>query len=432
MGFRLDQLNHFTRRDTLTAAGALGLTGMLAPLAAAYTDTATRESEWWCWRGPRGNNHAAPGSAIPAENLQQRVVWSAQLPGRGHSSPIVAGDAVYLTTAEKQAGTQSVLAVGRDGKARWSRVVHQGGIPADNHQKNTEASPTPAFDGEHLFASFYNSGAIRLTSLTIDGQVRWQTEVGQYQPQQYKYGYAASPLIHGDLVIVAGDYDGFPFLAAIDRATGQQRWKTRRPSATSFSSPIIGRVAGRDQLLLSGANMVAGYDPESGLELWKSNGATTMATCGTMVWDDQRVFASGGYPEPETVCVAADGSGRVLWSNRTKCYEQSLLVDAGLVFAVADNGVAYCWNASDGKGRWRQRLGGAYSSSPLLVGDAIHIFNEAGQGFAFAASPQFKALGQSQLGDEVFASPVVVDNTMYVRIASNTPRGRQESLLAIR
>ena len=353
------------------------------------------------------------------------------IPGRGHSSPIVVGDSLYLTTADKAAGTQSVLAISRGGKPKWIQKVHQGGIPAENHPKNTEASPSLAFDGEALFGAFYNSAAIQLTKLTTDGSVVWQKNVGGYQPRQYKYGYAASPLLYGNTVIVVGDFDGPSFLAALDRQTGETIWKVRRPGRLSFSSPIVATVAGREQLLLSGADMVASYDPKTGDLIWKVN-ATTMATCGTMVWDQDRVFASGGYPKAETVCIAADGSGKVIWSNNTKCYEQSMLAHGGYIYAVADNSIAFCWRASDGKTMWRQRLGGKYSSSPLLVGDKIYVFNESGDGFTFAANPQaFNGLAQKKVASEVFASPVVVDDTLYLRVADNQGR-RQESLLAFR
>ena len=238
-------------------------------------------------------------------------------------------------------------------------------------------------------------------------------------------------MIYQNSVIIVGDYDGDSFLAAIDRESGQPIWKVKRPGKLSFSSPIVANIAGRDQLLLSGAEMVAAYDPVNGKIIWKAPGATTMATCGTMVWEGERVFASGGYPESETVCVAADGSGEVIWSNRVKCYEQSMLTHDGHVYAVDDNGVAHCWRCSDGKMMWRERIGGKFSSSPLLVGETIVVFNEAGTGFIYQATPSgFQSRAASKIADEVFASPVVIGNTLYVRAAYKAGT-RQEKLLAI-
>ncbi|MEL6109246.1 MAG: PQQ-binding-like beta-propeller repeat protein [Planctomycetota bacterium] len=413
----------------MTAAASVALTAGVVPKAFAASGP---DTQWWRWRGPQGTNQAATGTSAPANIDRAKAVWSVNVPGRGHSSPIVVGDSIYLTTADKRAGTQSVLAVSRDGKAKWIQTVHQGGIPAENHPKNTEASSTLAFDGEALFGSFYNAGAIHLTKLDTSGRVLWQKSVGAYQPKQYKYGYAASPLLYGNTVIVVGDFDGPGFLAALDRQTGETVWKVRRPGRLSFSSPIVATIAGREQLLLSGADMVASYDPKTGDLIWKVDDATTMATCGTMVWDGDRVFASGGYPKPETVCIAADGSGKVLWSNNTKCYEQSMLAYRGYIYAVADSAIAFCWRASDGKTMWRQRLGGKYSSSPLLVGETIYVYNETGDGFTFAANPGgFEGKVQKRIADEVFASPVVVDDTLYLRVADNRGQ-RQESLLAFR
>lgn len=388
--------------------------------------------EWWGWRGPTGDNHAAVDAKFTSSITRQSAVWEVDIPGRGHSTPIVTGGSIYLTTADKSAGTQSVLAISQDGKGRWGRVVHTGGIPRENHPNNTEASSTLAFDGESLFACFYNSDGIQLTKLSTDGEILWQKEASRYAPKQYKYGYAASPLVYQDLIIVNADFDGAAFLTALDRQSGKAVWKTPRPGKISFSSPIVANIAGRDQLLLSGGEMVASYDPASGQLLWKVDGATTMATCGTMVWDGDRVFASGGYPESETVCIEADGSGKVVWSNRTKCYEQSMIARDGFLYAVADSGVAYCWRCGDGNTMWRQRIGGRYSSSPLLIGDTIVVFSEDGNGFAFAANPQgFQSPGQTKIADEVFSSPIIVGDTIYLRVAYKSGK-RQEKLLALR
>ncbi len=388
--------------------------------------------DWWRWRGPTGQNHAAKGNTLPPAPLQDHVRWVCDIPGRGHSSPILVDGAAYLTTADTRLEIQSVIKISADGVIDWMLPVHRGGLPTENHPKNTEATPSLAYDGQSFYATFYNRGAIYLTKIGADGSIIWQTNIGGYSPQQYKYGYAASPLLHQDNIIVVGDFDGAAFLAAIDRQSGREVWKVDRPGRITFSSPIVADVAGRPQMILSGGDQVASYDPHTGRLNWRAADATTMATCGTVVWDDTRIYASGGYPKSETVAVAGDGSARVVWSNPVKCYEQSMLAVDGYVYAIADAGVAYCWRGEDGKMMWRQRLGGNYSSSPILVGDTIHVFNESGEGYAFAASPsRYQTRGESKVGDEVFASPVVAGNTMYLRVANNTPAGRQESLLAI-
>lgn len=428
------------RRNWLEGMAAVAIGAVAGSLVGAVDlrgqtlrQTAGPSAGWWTWRGPLGNNVAATSEFAEGALSLDRVRWRTAVQGRGHSSPIVTDEAIFLTTADTREGTQSVLAFERTtGQPLWADVVHRGGLPKENHRKNTEASPTAAFDGKRLLVSFYNSDAIWVTAYGIDGQRLWQRSVGRYSPSRYKYGYAASPAIHGDTAIVVGEWDGPSFLTAISLETGDEVWRSPRPDSTSFSSPIVARVAGRDQLLLSGALRVTSHDPLTGELLWEAPG-TAMATCGTVVWDEQNVFASGGFPQSETVCVRADGSGDVVWKNNQKCYEQSLLHARGHLYAVTDQGVAYCWRGSDGTLMWRERLGGNYSSSPILVGDEIHVLNEAGQAFSFRTTPaQFDRVGEGKLGAEGFASPAVVGDTMYVRVAEHEPQGRQEYLLALR
>ncbi len=396
-------------------------------------ETEGAEREWWTWRGPTRNSIAAPGSTAPTKYENSRIAWETPVPGRGHSSPIIAGNSIYLTTADKAAGTQTVLAFSRDdGKALWSQRAHQGGVPAENHRKNTEASPSVAFDGERIIAAFYNSSAVWLSAVSPAGKPLWQKAVGAFNPQLFKYGYAASPALYNDTVIVAADYDGQSFLAAHDRASGAQVWKVPRKFGTSFSSPIIANVAGRDQLLISGNESISSYDPKNGQLLWSAK-ALAMATCGTVVWDDQFVFGSGGYPKAETACVRADGSGQVVWSNTQKCYEQSMIATGGHIYAVTDAGIAHCWRASDGETMWRERLGGDYSSSPVLAGDVIHVFNEQGQRFAFKANPQkYESVGGGKFADDAFPTPSIVGDTMYMRAARQQAGTRQEYLIALK
>ena len=130
--------------------------------------------------------------------------------------------------------------------------------------------------------------------------------------------------------------------------------------------------------------------------------------------------------------MKADGSGQILWTNGTKCYEQSMLIHDGHIYAVDDNGIAWCWHAKTGQEKWKQRLQGPVSASPVLVGDTIYASNERGATFVFKANPQrFEAIARNQLGTESFATPTVVDNVMYLRVASGQGGGRSETLYAI-
>jgi outer membrane protein assembly factor BamB len=176
---------------------------------------------------------------------------------------------------------------------------------------------------------------------------------------------------------------------------------------TTYSSPTIGFVAGREQLLISGANHIWSYDPATGKALWSAPG-TSDVTAGTVVWDGDVVVASGGFPKAETVAVRADGSGTVLWKNKQQCYEPSMLAYHGHVYALTDGGMLFCWRAADGKEMWKQRLKGPVDASPVLAGGNIYCANGHGTTFVFKANPaKFELVAENALGEEALATPAV-------------------------
>lgn len=398
--------------------------------------SASRGEDWPTWRGAVGDNHAADGTDIPVSwnfQTEENVVWKTAIAGRGHSSPVIVGDAIFLTTADTSDQTQSLIKVDRrSGRQLDTLVLHRGTLPARIHGNNSHASPTPAFDGKHLFVTFHTNNAIWLSKVSVDAELLWQKRVADFEPSLFQFGYGASPLIEGDTVIVAAEYDGpGSGIYGVDAATGTQVWKAPRPINLNFASPIVATINGQRQVIIGGGGLIAAYEPGTGKPLWSID-STTQAICGTAVWDDRRVIVSGGNPASGTWCVSGDGS-RELWSNRVKCYEQSLLMVADHVYGIADSGVAYCWRTSDGKEMWKQRLfGGGISASPLLVGDRIYIASEDGEMFVIAASPErFEQLAEQQTGNSIFASPVALDDRLYVRTGVGSGDGRQEYLVAI-
>lgn len=389
--------------------------------------------DWPWWRGPNLNGVAEAGQQPPVEwSDTKNVEWKIAIPGRGHSSPTVVGNRIFLTTADDRAAVQSVLCFDRaTGTQLWKRDVNRGGFPSRIHRKNTHATSSVACDGRLLFASFLNHDSIQVVALDLDGKPVWEKIAGKYTPNEYKNGYGASPLLYDNLVIIAGDFDGKAFLAAFDRETGKRAWQVPRPSRINYASPIVAVVAGRHQLLISGGDIVASYNPRTGLQLWKTD-ATTMATAGTIVWDGDLVFASGGFPGSETVCIRVDGSGKVLWRNNQKCYEQSMLAVDGHLFAVNDNGISFCWEGNTGKELWRKRLRGPISASLVLSGGNIYVFNERGESWVYRATPEkFELVKQNQLGTEMFASPTICGNRIFLRVANSTGGKRQEMLYCI-
>ena len=401
----------------------------LAMVVIPATITQTHAGDWAQWRGPNGNNIAPAGERIPVEwSSTKNVLWKVNVPGRGHASPTVVGDLIVLSSAEEPSQRQGVFAFDRrTGKQVWGEVVSTGGFPKI-HPKNTHASATTCSDGRLIFATFCHHQTIEAFAFDLSGKLQWKQTVGGFRPRQYEYGYAASPTLYNGTLIVSGDTDTVAWLKALDTKTGRIVWEQERPRKLNWASPIIATVSGKEQLFLSGCEMMAAYDPGSGKPLW-STPCLTMATCGTAVWDEDTVYASGGYPKPETVAVKADGSGRILWRNRVKCYEQSMLLHNGYLYGFSDTGVMYCWEAKTGREMWKERLQGPVSASPLLVGDTIYASNERGVTFVFKANPQrFTPVAKNQLGRESFASPTVADNVLFLRV---TEGGRQEVLYAI-
>ncbi len=386
--------------------------------------------DWPWWRGSTGLN-VAPEQSVPTSwSETDNVVWKAAVPGRGHGTPTIVGGRIFLCTANENEESQSVVCFDRKtGDQLWLKTVHTGGLPArsEMHPVGTHANCTVACDGNAVFVGFLNSQQVTATSLTLDGEIQWQQDLGYFAS---RFGYGPSPCLYKSLAIFAADNRGGGFIAAVHRDTGDIVWRIARNNADSYSPVVVATIDGTDQLLISGDNHVASYDPLTGEELWSCPG-TTDTTCGTAVWQDNLVFASGGYPEQQTICIDAT-TGKKVWDDRVKCYEQSMLVANGHLFAVNNDGIAICRETRTGKVKWKQRLQGGISASPLLVGDLIFATNESGTTWVFEANPdQYKQVAKNQLGSESFASLIACGGRIYARVADRQNGERQETLYCI-
>jgi len=403
-----------------------------SPVGAASDDpmqAAVRPDDWPWWRGPSRTGVANPEQKPPTEwSESEHVLWKTPVPGRGHGSPIVVGPRVFLATADEQADRQSVLCVDRaTGKQLWKTDVHRGGLLMKN-ERSTGASSTLACDGERVFVNFPNRNAVYTTALDLQGKELWQMKITDYVVHQ---GYGSSPAVYQSLVIVSADNKGGGALAALDRVTGNVVWRRERPATPNYSSPIIVHVAGRDQLIMTGCDKVTSYDPLTGDTNWEIDGATTECVTST-VTDGQVIITSGGYPRNHISAVKADGSGRILWENKTRVYVPSLLFHQGYLYGTLDAGMAACWNCDTGEEVWKSRLGGTFSSSPVLVGDTIYATNEEGDTFLFKASPaKFELLAKNHLGEDVFATPAICGGRIYARVAQRVDGRRQEMLYCL-
>lgn len=382
--------------------------------------------DWPGWRGPTLDGHAR-GEAPTSWSATENVVWKADVPGRGHGSPIVAGPRVFLAACDEKADVQSLLCYDREsGRKLWETEVHRGGAMRKN-PKSTAASSTPACDGERVYINFPNKDAVFTTALSLEGKILWQTKIGAYVIHQ---GYASSPLPYKTLLLVSADHNAGGVVGALDRATGAVVWSRERPKAPNYTSPVVYAVGGRDQLFLTGCDLVSSFDPLTGKTIWEVQGATTECVT-TTVTDGTRIFTSGGYPKNHLAAVFAD-SGKPAWENKDRVYVPSLLVRDGRLYGVLDAGVAACWASDTGKELWKERLGGTFSASPVLVGERIYATNEAGETFVYQASPEkYVPVAKNKLGDEAFGSFAVAGGRIFTRVAERAPGGRREILYCL-
>lgn len=416
-------IRHFA--TSICLAAALAASG-----AAAELEKPSAAGDWPQWRGPRHDGSAAADQTPPLEwSAGENILWKTPVPGRGHGSASVVGPRVFLAAADREAAKQWLIGYDRaSGKELWRTVVHEGDMPTGGHEKSTLASSTPASDGERLFINFINGDAAYTSALSLDGKLLWQTKLTPYVIHQ---GYGSSPLIHGPLVIASADNKSGGAVVGMDRESGKVLWRRERPAKPNYSSPIVLRAAGRDQLILTGCDLVTSLDPASGEVIWEIEGATTECVT-TPVTDGQVIIASGGYPKSFTGAIAADGSGKTLWEVNDRSYVPSLIYNEGYLYAVLDAGIATCRDMKTGEERWKKRLGGTFSSSPVLVGNRIYATNEEGETFIYLASPEsYQQLGENSLGDNVIATPTLLDGRIYNRVAFIEGQERQEYLICI-
>ncbi len=387
------------------------------------------EQDWPWWRGTRRNGTAEPNQSPPLQwDENKNIQWKAPLPGRGHGSPTVVGNKIFLQTSDESTGAQMVVCLERSSGAQlWMCTVHSSGGMRKNN-KSTAASSTPACDGERIYVNFPNNGSLITTAIGLDGRQVWQKKICDYVEHQ---GYGSSPALYQSLVIVSCDNKAGGAVSGLDRATGQVVWTRERPKLPNYPSPILLRIDNKDQLIMTGCDLVSSFDPLTGNTLWEVPGATTECVTST-VTDGKRVFTSGGYPKNHVSAVRADGSGKLEWENESRVYVPSLLVHQGNLYGVLDSGVAICWSSETGKELWKSRLGGTFSSSPVLVGNKIYATNESGDTFVYRVSPtEYVELGKNHLGDQVLSTMVICDSRIYYRAASLSGQDRSEFLYCI-
>lgn len=373
---------------------------------------------WPMWRGPRGDGTSLEKNVPTQWSGTQNVAWKTPIPGKGHASPVVWNDRLFLVTANQQQKQRMLLCLDRsDGRILWQRVVLEAPLEPLN-SLNSYASSTPATDGARVYVSFLDRDQMFIAAYDFEGKSVWTTHPGAFAS---KHGYCSSPVLWKDTVIVNGDHDGSSYIVALDRATGRPVWKTPRPNQTrSYCTPLIGEMAGRNQLVLSGSKCVTGYDPDTGELRWIIDGPTEQFVA-SLVYNGELLFMTCGYPDHFIQAIRPEGTGNVTkthvaWQKDKDCsYVPSPIVVGPYFLLVSDTGVATCFEAASGRSLWRERLGPHYSASLVAANGLAYFLSDKGVMTIVRPGPKLEIVARNELDEETYASPALSAGQIFLR-----------------
>lgn len=422
-----------------------GCFALFAAGEVAIAHAADEPRDWPQWRGPLGTGFA-PSADPPVEwSETKNVRWKLALPGKGHSTPIVWRDRLFLTTAipygealpprnSTAPGTHDgvpvthrhefvVLAVSRrEGKILWQKTVHKKLPHEGGHYTGSLASNSAVTDGEHVYAFFGTHG---LYCLDLDGTVKWQKQFGEMQTK-HGHGESASPALHGDTLFVNWDQDGPCFVAAFDKRTGRQLWKQDRDEETSWSSPIVVENDGHPLLIVAGTNRVRAYEPATGKVIWECGGLSSNIVA-TPVAAQGMLFTGSSYEKQALLAIRLDrakgditGSGRIAWSRSrgTPYVPSPLLYGDALYFLTHYQGILSRVDAQTGVDRPGQiRLGGIGNvyASPVAGGGRVYVTDLDGNTIVVRHDDKPQILALNALDDVFAASAAIVDRELFLR-----------------
>ncbi len=434
----------------MTHRGASGAACLLLLGAAAASGQQPQQAGWPQWRGPDGRGQAASGA--PTEwAAGANVVWRAPIPGRGHSSPIVVGDRIFLTAAESGDPVEGAAAVihfmggeeflhpdslgadrrlkvflmafdRRDGALLWKRTVRSG-LPYDNrHRVGSYANPTPASDGERVITWFGTQG---LHAFSLTGDRVWSRDFGGVGTMGMGVGISPLLLPEAGLVVVQNDVEGGEgsFIAAVDTSDGKERWRVDRDQPAGWATPISVRTeAGETLIVAMGAGNIVAYEAESGAERWRVEGLLSNAVPSPVASAEGIVFAATGYPRKRVLALRA-GDGSLLWSYRKgQGYVPSPIFHRGLLYLVSDAGILTALNGRTGEVVYeggRVPVPSRFFSSPVVAGERIYLTSEEGETHVIRTGARFSVLATNSLDEPVMASPAIVDGAIYLRGAEH-------------
>jgi len=405
----------FRARTFAVTPGPLALSLLLA---LAWSGAVTQADDWPQFRGPSGQGQSAETGLPIAWSESQNVVWKTAVPGRGWSSPVVAGGRVWVTTSVDGKGA-SLRALAFDvasGREAVNVEVFRLRSADLTNPKNSHASPTPIVEGDRLYVHF---GAEGTAALTTSGEIVWTARF----PYDSQHGNGGSPVLYGDLLIFSCDGSNDAFVVALDKRTGKVRWKTsrRQPWDQAYSTPLVIRAGDRDQLVSVGAYRAAAYDPQTGKEIWRVSYADGFSNVPRPVFGHGLVYIATGFQQPSLLAVRADGAGdvtktHIAWTlKRGAPLTPSPLLVGDELFVVNDAGIASCLDAKTGATHWVQRLGGAFSASPVFADGRIYFLSEEGTSTVLAPGREFRKLAASTLDGAILASMAVSERSIFIR-----------------
>jgi outer membrane protein assembly factor BamB len=418
---------------------------------------APAKGSWPSFRGPQASG-VADGQNVPDRwdaKSGQNILWRTPIPGLTHSSPIVWGDTVFITTAisglknatfkpglygdgdasdDRSVHKWVIYALdARTGRIRWERVAREGPPRNKRHIKSTYASATPATDGRIVVAWFGSEG---VHAFDVNGRPLWSVDMGRvdmgaYNIPTYEWGPASSPIIWNGLVILQCDTQADSFVLALDAETGETVWKTPRDELPSWGTPTVVATSAGPLLVTNASNFIRGYDPRTGRELWKLGGSSKITAPTPILADDLIVVASGRDPERPIFAVKPGARGdltlgpdrtnseSIAWSHtRRGSYMPTPLAYRGLLYVLANNGVLDAYDVKTGREIYRQRLpliGSGYSASPVAADGKIYLSNEDGDMLILRAGPKIEHIATNPMGELLMATPALSEGVLYVR-----------------
>jgi len=364
--------------------------------------------DWPQFRGPTGQGHSAESKLPPSWSETENVRWKTPVLGRGWSSPAVVGGRIWLTTATEDG--RSLRAVSID--AASGKITHDVEVfrlrnPGVVHEKNSHASPTPVLEGDRVYVHFGPQGT---ACLAADGTIVWKTQL----PYAQGHGPGGSPVLYDDLLIVACDGTDTQYVVALDKATGQPRWKRPRSGLMAYSTPLIAGTGASARLVSTSGRRTVAYEPRSGRELWNVSYGDGFSNVPRPVFAHDLFYICTGFYQPEILAVRSDGT--VAWRNgRSVPLTSSPIVVGDEIYMVSDNGIGSCLDAHTGRERWRQRLGGSFSASPVFADGRLYFLGEDGETTVLAPGPEFRRLGVHRLDGMFLASMAVSGGAFYLR-----------------